>query len=79
MNEIKEAGNFIYRYDGDTMTVAKKNVFSGVAGEIEVNKKMNGISKRTGFFCDLQYAGKNYVGIMFKAIPEEKLVPILSQ
>ncbi len=81
MNEIKCAGNFLYQYqeaDG-TVAIAKKAVLSNLAGQLEVNKKMSGIAESTGLYCDMIYGGTLYVGVIFKAIPEDKLIDVLEQ
>ncbi len=79
MNEIKCAGSFLYQYCDNTVAVAKKSVLSNLAGQMAVNEKMSGIAESTGYYCDMEYQGNFYVAVIFKAIPEYKLIAVLEQ
>ena len=44
-----------------------------------VNQQMEGILTRTGMYCDVEYEGHGYIGIIFhNTISEEELVKALS-
>ena len=78
---MKRVNNFLYQisYDGTEVTIARKAVFSNLAGQMLVNQQMKGVLTRTGMYQDLVHEGYVYTGIVFAlTISEEELVAALS-
>ena len=80
MDELKRVGHFLYQYqDDDTVVVAKISILSNLAGQSQVHEKMDGITEHTGSFRVVEYNNTLYTGVIFKAIPEDKLISTLEE
>ena len=78
MEETKKIGNFLYKYFPDgTVVVAKTICFAPLDSQIGALDKMSGISRTTGFFCNLECDGRVYKGVGFEHVEEEYLIEAL--
>ena len=78
---MKIVNNFIYQIseDGTTVTIARKAYLSNLAGQMLVNRQMEGILVHTGLYRDMVFEGYIYTGLIFNlTITEEELVAALS-
>ncbi len=72
LDEVKKAGRFVYMYqENDTVLVAceRTGPFSREVYNL-IEKKLDGKAKKIEDNMQLAYNGDEYIGILYKAIPE---------
>lgn len=80
MEEIKQAGNYIYQYRGkNEVAVAKLGVYSKLATQMAVNAKLFGKAEPTDSFCELEFGTSSRIAPIFKNIEEKDLIMFLTK
>lgn len=71
LGEVKKAGNFVYMYQEDeTVLVAYRAGPFNVETQKLISKRMSGFAEKIEENMELVCNGDEYIGILYKAIPE---------